>query len=94
MTSHTQILAVKKIDNMSSVQKDEDFLEIVSSISRLHNSNIAELIGYCVEHGQHLLVYEYFRRGSLHDMLHSGEDGGLTWNARVKIALGTARALE
>lgn len=87
-------MAVKKINNISAVQKEDEFLEIVSNISRLHNPYIVELIGYCIEHGQRLLVYQYFHSGSLHDMLHSGEDEGLTWNARVKIAVGTAQALE
>lgn len=92
-----KILAVKKMDNSAlSVQKDEDFLEIVSNMSRLRHSNITELVGYCTEHGQCLLVYEYFGNGTLHDILHFTDDSckRLTWNSRVKIALGTARALE
>ncbi|KAL0341777.1 UNVERIFIED_CONTAM: protein STRUBBELIG-RECEPTOR FAMILY 6 [Sesamum calycinum] len=58
--------------------------------------NITELVGYCSEHGQHLLVYEFHRNGSLHDFLHLSDEYSkpLTWNSRVKIALGTARALE
>ncbi|XP_042491322.1 protein STRUBBELIG-RECEPTOR FAMILY 6-like [Macadamia integrifolia] len=92
-----KVLAVKKID--SSVlpsQSSEDFIELVSNISRLHHLNVTELVGYCSEHGQHLLVYEFHRNGSLHDFLHLSDEYGkpLTWNTRVKIALGTARALE
>lgn len=92
-----KILAVKKIDSSTlSVQTDEDFLDAVSNISRLRHANITELVGYCVEHGQRLLVYEYFGNGTLHDILHFLDDSGkrLTWNSRVRIALGTARALE
>eukprot|EP00249_Psilotum_nudum_P014260 c24741_g1_i2 orf=1-1797(-) len=96
-----KVLAVKKIDTLSSssmqVERDEDFVEVVSNISRLRHANICELVGYCMEHGQRLLVYEYFGKGTLHDILHSSDDTGireLTWNVRVKIALGTARALE
>lgn len=94
---HGKILAVKKIDSSAlSVQTDEDFLDAVSNISRLRHANITELEGYCVEHGQRLLVYEYFGNGTLHDILHFADDSGkrLTWNSRVRIALGTARALE
>jgi hypothetical protein len=49
-----------------------------------------------MEHGQHLLVYDFHRNGSLHDMLHLSDDYNkpLSWNSRVKIALGSARALE
>eukprot|EP00250_Pteridium_aquilinum_P010843 c19666_g2_i1 orf=206-2053(+) len=94
-----KLLAVKKIDQSSSLSiQEEEFTEFVSSISRLRHANLAELVGYCAEHGQRLLVYEYFRRGTLSDTLHSrGEDSfrsELTWNNRVKIALGMARALE
>ncbi|KAE9615321.1 hypothetical protein Lal_00048405 [Lupinus albus] len=89
--------AVKKID--SSVLPNvisEEFTEIVSSISHLHHPNVTELIGYCSEHGQHLLVHEFHKNGSLHDLLHLPDEYSkpLLWNTRVKIALGTARALE
>jgi serine/threonine protein kinase len=93
------LLAVKKIDTKASslIQKDEDFMEIVSSISRIRHGNIAELVGYCSEHGQHLLVYKYFAKGALSDILHLADETDkreLSWNVRVKIALGTAQALE
>ncbi|KAM0956355.1 hypothetical protein ACFX2A_025144 [Malus domestica] len=92
-----KVLAVKKLD--SSVlpsELSEEFTEIVSSISQLHHPNVTELVGYCSEHGQHLLVYEFHKNGSLHDFLHLSDEYNkpLTWNSRVKIALGTARALE
>ncbi|CAK9162523.1 unnamed protein product [Ilex paraguariensis] len=92
-----QVLAVKKID--SSLFQGEggvDFTEIVTNISKLHHPNIAEIVGYCSEQGQHMLVYEYFRNGSLHEFLHLSDNFSkpLTWNTRIKIALGTARAVE
>lgn len=90
-------MAVKKIDSAAlSLQEEDNFLEVVSNISRLRHQNIVSLVGYCVEHGQRLLIYDYTGNGTLHDMLHFGDDGSknLTWNTRVKIALGTARALE
>lgn len=88
---------MKKIDS-SVLPNDfsEDFIETVSNISRLHHPNVTELVGYCSEHGQHLLVYEFHKNGSLHDYLHVSDEYSkpLIWNSRVKIALGTARALE
>lgn len=97
MFSCLQVMAIKKIDNAAlSLQEEDNFLEAVSNMSRLRHQNIVTLVGYCVEHGQRLLVYEFVANGSLHDMLHFSEDGSktLTWNARVRVALGTARALE
>ncbi|XP_045789128.1 protein STRUBBELIG-RECEPTOR FAMILY 6-like [Trifolium pratense] len=92
-----KVLAVKKID--SSVLPNnlsEDFMEIVSNLSHLHHPNVTELVGYCSEHGQHLLVYEFHKNGSLHEFLHLPDEfiKPLIWNSRVKIALGIARALE
>lgn len=74
----------------------EDFMDTASDISRLRHPNIIELVGYCSEYGQHLLVYEFLKNGSLHDFLHLSDEYSkpLTWNSRVKIALGSARALE
>ncbi|PWZ17913.1 Protein STRUBBELIG-RECEPTOR FAMILY 8 [Zea mays] len=98
-----KVLAVKKVDDsalLSLYGGDQDaFLELVSNVSRLRHPNIVPLTGYCVEHGQRLLVYEYVGNGTLRDVLqHLSDDEGaskkLTWNTRVRIALGTARALE
>ena len=92
-----QVLAVKKIDSAAFHRELlEDFTEIVANISQLHHPNVTELTGYCSEHGLHLLIYEFHKNGSLHDFLHISDEYSkpLTWNSRVKIALGTARALE
>ncbi|XP_020581182.1 protein STRUBBELIG-RECEPTOR FAMILY 5-like [Phalaenopsis equestris] len=86
-----RILAVKKVDSPS-----HDFAEVISGISKLHHPNISELVGFCLESDFNLLVYDYERNGSLHDYLHLSDDycNPLTWDTRVRIALGTARALE
>ncbi|KAJ4917926.1 Protein STRUBBELIG-RECEPTOR FAMILY 6 [Raphanus sativus] len=93
-----KVLAVKKIDSsaLSHDTTDDDFTEIVSKIAILDHPNLTKLVGYCAEHGQHLLVYEFHSKGSLHDFLHLPEEESkaLVWNSRVKIALGTARGLE
>uniref|UniRef100_A0A6N2K6H7 Protein kinase domain-containing protein n=1 Tax=Salix viminalis TaxID=40686 RepID=A0A6N2K6H7_SALVM len=92
-----KVVAVKKL-NSATLPSDmsDDFTEIVASISLLHHPNVTELVGYCSEHGQHLLVYEFHKNGSLHDFLHLSDEYSkpLIWNSRVKIALGTARSLE
>uniref|UniRef100_A0A0E0M772 Protein kinase domain-containing protein n=1 Tax=Oryza punctata TaxID=4537 RepID=A0A0E0M772_ORYPU len=95
--SDGKVLAVKKLNSTAlPSQSSDDFFDLVSNISKLHHPNLNELVGYCMEHGQHLLVYDFHRNGSLHDMLHLPDDYSkpLSWNSRVKIALGSARALE
>ncbi|RLM52648.1 protein STRUBBELIG-RECEPTOR FAMILY 6-like [Panicum miliaceum] len=95
--SDGKVLAVKKL-NITALpsQSSDDLYELASNISKLHHPNLSELVGYCMEHGQHLLVFDFHRNGSLHDMLHLSDEYNkpLSWNSRVKIALGSARALE
>ncbi|KAI8014055.1 Protein STRUBBELIG-RECEPTOR FAMILY 3 [Camellia lanceoleosa] len=53
-----QLLAVKKLDTTTCRnQSNEDFLELVFSVSKLKHANVVELVGYCAEHGQQLLVF-------------------------------------
>lgn len=39
-------------------------------LSLLHHSNLVNLIGYCADGDQRLLVYEFMPLGSLEDHLH------------------------
>ncbi|VAH27946.1 unnamed protein product [Triticum turgidum subsp. durum] len=92
-----KVLAVKKINFSAFPGHPSDlFIELVANISRLNHPNLAELVGYCSEHGQCLLAYEFYQNGSLCDLLNLVDDQSkpLSWNSRVKIALGSARALE
>ncbi|KAG9459837.1 hypothetical protein H6P81_004345 [Aristolochia fimbriata] len=93
--------AIKKLDPSSSQEPDSDFAAQLSIVSRLKNENFCELLGYCLEEGNRILVYQFASMGSLHDILHGrkgvqgAEPGpGLTWLQRVKIAHGAARGLE
>ncbi|CAN1854308.1 Protein STRUBBELIG-RECEPTOR FAMILY 8 [Linum perenne] len=92
-----KLLAVKKLNATTSRQiSDEQFLELVSTVSRIKHPNIVELVAHCVEHGQRMLVYEYCEGGTLHDALHIDEEiqKKLSWNKRIRLALGAARALQ
>lgn len=93
----SQLLAVKKLDSETCRQQsDKEFLELVSNISEIRHANIVELVGYCAEHEQRLLVYKYCRNGTLHDALHTDDETHkkLSWSVRIRVALGAARALE
>ncbi|KAB5512798.1 hypothetical protein DKX38_029826 [Salix brachista] len=92
-----KLLAVKKLDKRTAEQqKENEFIELVNNIDQIRHANVVELMGYCAEHGQRLLIYEYCSGGSLQDALHSDDEfkRKLSWNARVRMALGAARALE
>ncbi|XP_066394796.1 protein STRUBBELIG-RECEPTOR FAMILY 5-like isoform X2 [Miscanthus floridulus] len=90
-----RVLAVKKFDPLS-FSGSSDFMDLVNSISKLRHPKISELVGYCSEPGHYMLVYDYNMNGSLYDFLHLSDDYSkpLTWDTRVRIAVGTACALE
>ncbi|MFS7903695.1 putative protein kinase RLK-Pelle-RLCK-VIII family [Helianthus anomalus] len=94
-------VAVKKLDTSSSPEPDNDFVAQLSVVSRLKNEHFVELLGYCLEANNRILVYQYATMGSLHDVLHGrkgvqGAEPGpaLSWTQRVRIAYGAARGLE
>lgn len=90
---HLQLVAIKKLDRTSQL-KDDEFLDLVNSIDRIRHANVVEILGYCAEHGQRLLVYEYCSNGTLQDVLLSDDESKPSWNLRIRMALGAARALE
>lgn len=69
---------------------------MVNSIDKIRHANVVEIMGYCAEHGQKLLIYEYCGNGTLQDALHADDEfkKRLSWNTRIRMALGAARALE
>ncbi|XP_043712579.1 probable serine/threonine-protein kinase PBL21 [Telopea speciosissima] len=90
-----QIVAVKQLDQ-NGLQGNQEFVVEVLMLSLLHHTNLVNLIGYCTDGDQRLLVYEYMPMGSLEDHLYDLEPGiePLEWNTRMKIAVGAARGLE
>jgi len=91
-----QLLEVLKIDAFNSKVPVDAFLELVVSISELRHPNILGLVGYCAEFEQRLLVYEHCSKMTLHDELHYVDDSSkpLSWNARLQVAVGAAKALQ
>ncbi|KAF3778265.1 Serine/threonine-protein kinase [Nymphaea thermarum] len=49
---------------------NKEFLVEVLMLSLLHHLNLVNLIGYCADGNQRLLVYEFMPLGSLEDHLH------------------------
>lgn len=95
--SFLQVVAIKKLDKSASAHlSDREFLDLVSSVSKLRHANIVELVGYCLEHGQRLLVYKYCRSGTFDEALNTDDEINrkLSWNARMRLALQAAKALE
>lgn len=61
-------MAVKQLDR-NGVQGNREFLAEVLTLSLVHHPNLVNLIGYCADGRQRILVYEYMQNGSLEDHL-------------------------
>lgn len=87
-------VAVKRLLNNLG-QAEKEFRVEVEAIGHVRHKNLVRLLGYCIEGTQRLLVYEYVNNGNLDQWLHGAmrHHGYLTWEARIKILLGTAKAL-
>ncbi|KAF3787591.1 Serine/threonine-protein kinase, partial [Nymphaea thermarum] len=90
-----QVVAIKQLDR-NGLQGNREFLVEVLMLSLLHHPNLVNLIGYCADGDQRLLVYEFMPLGSLESHLLdvSPKQKPLEWFIRMKIATGAAKGLE
>lgn len=88
------MVAIKKL-NPGSMQGFEEWQSEVNFLGRLSHPNVVKLIGYCWEDKDLLLVYEFMQKGSLENHLfrRSTAVEPLSWDIRMKIAMGAARGL-
>ncbi|KAG8368538.1 hypothetical protein BUALT_Bualt15G0056000 [Buddleja alternifolia] len=84
-------VAVKRVSKGSS-QGIKEYASEVRIISRLRHRNLVQLLGWCHEKKELLLVYEFMPNGSLDSHLFKGRSL-LSWGIRFKIAQGLASAL-
>ncbi|GAU22044.1 hypothetical protein TSUD_309480 [Trifolium subterraneum] len=86
-----------EIEECSSVsvegQAEKEFKVEVEAIGKVRHKNLVGLVGYCADGAQRMLVYEYVDNGNLEQWLHGdvGPVSPLTWDIRMKIAVGTAK---
>ncbi|KAL5987198.1 Wall-associated receptor kinase-like 14 [Asimina triloba] len=85
-------VAVKKIrhrdnDGMEQVMNE---IKLISSVS---HPNLVRLLGFCIEKGEQILVYEFMPSGTLAQHLQRERGTGLPWTVRLTIASETAKAI-
>ncbi|KAF7840941.1 putative receptor-like serine/threonine-protein kinase [Senna tora] len=88
------VVAVKNLLNNKG-QAEKEFKVEVEAIGKVRHKNLVGLVGYCAEGPQRMLVYEYVDNGNLEQWLHGdvGPVSPLTWDIRMRIAIGTAKGL-
>ncbi|XAR67641.1 Non-specific serine/threonine protein kinase [Bertholletia excelsa] len=79
-------VAVKQ-HKLASSQGDQEFCSEVEVLSCAQHRNVVMLIGFCIEDGRRLLVYEYICNGSLDSRLYGRCRDPLEWSARQKLLL-------
>ncbi|CAH9099983.1 unnamed protein product [Cuscuta europaea] len=88
-------VAIKKLSG-DGYQLEREFHAEVEALSTAQHENLVSLHGYCSHGNDRLLIYSYMENGSLDYWLHERLDSDnlcLSWNTRLKIALGAARGL-
>ncbi|XP_076935891.1 receptor-like protein kinase ANXUR1 isoform X1 [Bidens hawaiensis] len=83
------MVAIKCLDRKHG-QGETEFWKEITMLSRHTHENLITLLGFCVEGGQMILVYEHASNGSLDNHLSSIN---FTWTQRLKTCLGAARGL-
>ncbi|TYI33738.1 hypothetical protein ES332_A04G154700v1 [Gossypium tomentosum] len=81
-------IAVKRI-TPNSHQGAKEYKSEITTIIRLRHRNLVQLIGWCHDNKEFLIVYEFLPNRSLDYHLHK-EPCLLTWDTRYKIAMGVA----
>lgn len=88
-----EVVAVKVLAN-NSKQGEREFQTEVLLLSRLHHRNLVNLLGYCVDKGQLMLIYEFMSNGSLASHLYGDGPRNLSWEERLLIALDISHGIE
>ncbi|KAJ4960711.1 hypothetical protein NE237_020621 [Protea cynaroides] len=86
-------IAVKRLSHTSNQGKKE-FMNEAKLLAKVQHRNVVNLLGYCAQGSEKLLVYEYVVNESLDKLLfNAGRRADLDWKRRYDVITGVARGL-
>ncbi|KAK7285102.1 hypothetical protein RJT34_19861 [Clitoria ternatea] len=88
-------IAVKVLTS-NSYQGKREFSNEVTLLSRIHHRNLVQLLGYCRDEENSMLVYEFMHNGTLKEHLYGPLAHGrsINWIKRLEIAEDAAKGIE
>ena len=91
----SEISVAVKILN-STEGEGKDFTNEVGTMGKIHHVNVVRLLGFCAQGFHRALVYDFFPKGSLQNVISTpdNKDVFLGWEKLHQIALGVARGIE
>ncbi|KAG2692907.1 hypothetical protein I3760_08G074200 [Carya illinoinensis] len=91
--NHRPWIAVKKFTKLAW-PNPKQFAEEARGVGKLRHKKLANLIGYCCEGDERLLVAEYMPSDTLAKHLFHWENQTIEWAMRLRVALYIAEALD
>ncbi|XP_058754079.1 cysteine-rich receptor-like protein kinase 10 isoform X2 [Vicia villosa] len=86
-------VAIKRLAN-NSKQGETEFKNEVLLTGKLQHRNLVKLLGFCLQRGERLLIYEFVPNKSLDYIIFDPiKRGNLNWERRFKIIKDIARGL-
>ncbi|VVA41280.1 PREDICTED: G-type lectin S-receptor [Prunus dulcis] len=93
LSPSNKIVAVKRLEKVVE-EGVREFKAEITTIGRTHHRNLVQLLGFCIEGSQKLLVYEYMSSGSLaHVLFNKAATVRPSWRERVGIVLDVAKGV-
>ncbi|KAL2324326.1 hypothetical protein Fmac_023384 [Flemingia macrophylla] len=87
-------VAIKRLSRGSSGQGDTEFKNELLLVAKLQHRNLVRLLGFCLETGERILVYEFLPNKSLDYFIFDPiKRLSLNWERRYKIIQGIVRGL-
>lgn len=93
----TKIAVKRMLASVVSNKGLDEFQAELAVLTKVRHRHLVSLLGYCIDDGERILVYEYMPLGTLSQHLFDWSTMNLpplSWKMRLSIALDVARGLE